>query len=160
MRTNYKVLQSIVSEHNLRLPHMEKDQEAFNWQANQKPAHALFRHNRPWLSTEYKRRTRALGLPCICALRYGRLGAGWHVRTTTQVELCFPSHPSAHAAMVVQRAGCGDQHQPCLLLVEGSWSVLGAASQVGWPTGKAWLQLRSVRNYHWWKLGTVFLELE
>lgn len=52
MRTNYKVLQSNVSEHNLRLPHMETDQEAFNCQANKKPAHALFRHNRPRFSTE------------------------------------------------------------------------------------------------------------
>ena len=58
-------------------------------------------------------------------------GGEGHVRTTTQADLCLPSHPAAHAASVVRRAGCGDQHQPCLLLVEGSWSVCGAASQVG-----------------------------
>lgn len=79
MRINYKVLQSNVSEDNLRPPHMEKDQKAFNCQANKKPAHALFRYNRPVLRGRHTKggKTRALGLPCICALRYGRLGAGW-----------------------------------------------------------------------------------
>lgn len=57
MRINYKVLQSNVSEDNLRPPHMEKDQEAFNCQANKKPAHALFRYNRPGSARkEYKRK--------------------------------------------------------------------------------------------------------
>lgn len=57
MRINYKVLQSNVSEDNLRPPHMEKDQEAFNCQANKKPAHALFRYNHPGSARkEYKRK--------------------------------------------------------------------------------------------------------
>lgn len=79
MRINYKVLQSNVSEDNLRPPHMEKDQKAFNCQANKKPAHALFRYNRPVLRGRHTKggKTRALGLPCICALRYGRLWPAW-----------------------------------------------------------------------------------
>lgn len=67
----------------------------------------------------------------LCVMAGSRLagGGGGHVRTTTQADLCLPSHPPAHAATVVQRAGCGDQCQPYLLLVEGSWSVCGGASQ-------------------------------
>lgn len=55
---------------------MEKDQKAFNCQANKKPAHALFRYNRPVLRGRHTKGGKHVPWGCLAfvLLRYGRQG--------------------------------------------------------------------------------------